>query len=57
MLVDALTRAADADAQLGSDPTSCSALHGIPISVKEQFAIAGTDATTGCAWHCDEPDT
>jgi len=57
MFADALTRAADADAQLASDPTSVGALHGIPISVKDHIAIAGTDATTGCAWHCNEPDT
>ena len=40
MFADALTRAADADAQLASDPTSVGALHGIPISVKDHIAIA-----------------
>ena len=57
MFEEALQAAAQADLKLASSPDQCGPLHGIPMSIKDHIAVAGTDATTGCAQHCFNPDT
>ena len=43
MFEEALEAAQQADLKLQNSPESCGPLHGIPISIKDHIAVAGTD--------------
>ncbi|KAI9668599.1 MAG: hypothetical protein M1831_001038 [Alyxoria varia] len=53
----ALQRAAALDHHLHRHGIPVGPLHGIPISVKDTFKIAGTDASIGLAALCFQPST
>jgi amidase len=51
MFEDAIKRAADLDDYLAKTGTTVGPLHGLPISVKDQFNVNGYDSTIGfVAW-------
>ena len=51
MFEDAIKRAADLDKYLAKTGTTVRPLHGLPISVKDQFNVKGYDSTIGfVAW-------
>ena len=45
--------ALEADALTGPKPP----LHGVPVSLKDQFGVKGYDSTLGCAKFVNEPYT
>ena len=53
---DAMKDAQAADQMLQDNPESCGPLHGVPMSIKDQFAMQGTDRTHGLAKFCNQPD-
>ncbi|KAJ4288467.1 hypothetical protein N0V90_011702 [Kalmusia sp. IMI 367209] len=52
---DALKRAKELDDHLASGKPPLSALHGVPISIKDTFNIKGYDASIGIAALCFKP--
>ncbi len=43
----------EADAMTGPKPP----LHGVPVSLKDQFGVKGYDSTLGCAKYVNQPYT
>lgn len=54
---DARKWAAELDAELKSTGQARGPLHGLPISVKDQFQIRGSDATIGYVSYANKPST
>jgi amidase len=55
MFEEALQRARFLDAYLKKNRTIIGPLHGVPMSVKDQFNVEGFDSTIGYVGRCDEP--
>jgi amidase len=52
---DAIAQAAELDAFLAREGRPVGPLHGLPISLKDNFKIKGLDATVGFVAWCNEP--
>jgi len=56
MFMEAIAQAQEADAKLKRDgPEACGLLFGLPISIKDQIDVAGTDSTSGIPARCFDP--